>query len=111
MMTDTRICHHQSDCGRWRASKASMPQARPALPTANASDASSGTSSSHIHAVPNSDTQRLAKKAHATSPTGRVSSPNISRIPSEISSTACAGPAIAEWPAKNPMIAFHIAGA
>src|SRR6185437_13561788 len=60
MMTDTRtlIAHyHHDDEGRRRASNASTPHALPARPTARASDASTGTSSSHIHEVPHSEIQ------------------------------------------------------
>src|SRR5882724_8994872 len=113
MMTDTRMqthLHHHRDEGFRRASSASMPQARPARPTASPSDATTGTSNSQIHDVPNSETQRLPRKRNATSATGRVNKPMINRIPSEISVAACMGAAIAAWLAIKPITHFHTAG-
>src|SRR6266568_585303 len=73
---NTHATHHHCEFGRVRASRASTPHVRPARPTTSASDASAGTSSSQIHAVPHSEIHRLAKYAHATRAAGRVSRPN-----------------------------------
>jgi hypothetical protein len=87
--------HHHGDEARRPASNPSMPQARPARPTASPSDASTGTSSSQIHHVPHSETQRLVRNRNATKAAGRVSRPITSRIPSEISVAACIGATMA----------------
>src|SRR5437773_1243070 len=91
---NTHATHHHCEFDRVRASRASIPHVRPARPTTSASDASTGTSSSQIHAVPHSEIHRLARYAHATRAAGRVSSPSTSRMPSEISVAACNGAAI-----------------
>src|SRR5579864_5554531 len=103
--------HHHGEDGRRSASDASTPHALPARPTARPSDASTGTSNSQIHAVPHSETQRLPRYKNATNAAGRVSRPMTSRIPSEISVSACMGAAIAAWLAASPITAFHAAGA
>jgi hypothetical protein len=51
--------HHHAEDGRRCASHASMPHALPARPAASPREASTGTSSSQIHAVPHSDTKGL----------------------------------------------------
>ena len=81
--------HHHGEDGHRCASRASTPHFRPARPTASASDASTGTSSSQIQAVPHSETHRLPRYRNATKATGRVSRPMTSRIPREISVIAC----------------------
>src|SRR2546422_1862266 len=53
-------------------------------PTASASDASMGTSSSQIQAVPHSETQRLARSPHATRATGRRSEEHTSELQSRL---------------------------
>ena len=93
--------HHHRDEGRRRASNASMPQARPARPTASPSDASTGTSNSQIHDVPHSETQRLARNRNAIKAAGRVTRPMTGRIPSEISVAAYMGAVKAAWLAIN----------
>ncbi len=60
-LKSTRSSHHHGEDGERRASRESTPHARPARPTASPSDAITGTSSSQIHAVPHSDTQRLPR--------------------------------------------------
>src|SRR5260370_9449141 len=77
--------YHQRAVGRLRAKKKSIPHVRPAAPTANASEARTGTSNSHIHAVPHSETHRLARNPKATRATGRVKRPSTSNTPTEIS--------------------------
>ena len=81
-----------------------------ARPIASPSDASTGTSSSQIQDVPNSETQRLPRYRKAIRATGRVSRPMTSRIPSEISITACSGAAMAAWLTMIPITHFHSAG-
>src|ERR1700723_501191 len=114
MTTDTRTLtwpnHHHGEDGHRCASHASTPHLRPALPIASPSDAITGTSSSQIHAVPHSDTQRLPRYRKAINATGRVNRPITSRIPREISSVACMGAAIAAWLAAKAINAFHTAG-
>src|SRR5579863_9553661 len=102
--------NHHGEEGQRSASHASRPHFRPALPIASPSDAITGTSSSQIHAVPHSETQRLPRYRKATNAAGRVSRPMISRIPREISVTACNGAAIAAWLAARPITAFQAAG-
>src|SRR5580693_7981774 len=102
--------HHHGENGQRSAKRASMPHLRPARPIASASDASTGTRSSQIQAVPHSETQRLPRYRNATKAAGRVSRPMTSRIPREISVTACMGAAIAAWLAANAITAFHTAG-
>src|SRR4029077_9119176 len=92
---DLGSTHHHGEEGQRRARNASTPHARPARPTASASDASTGTSSSQIQDVPHCEIQRLPRKRNATKATGRVSRPTTSRIPREISVIACRGAAIA----------------
>src|SRR6202166_3488983 len=87
--------HHHGEDGHRRDSHASMPHLRPARPITSPSDAITGTSSSQIHAVPHSETQRLPRYRNATKATGRVNRPITSRIPREISVIACSGAAIA----------------
>ncbi len=72
-----------------------VAQRETARPTTSASDASTGTSSSQIHAVPHSETHRLPRYRNATRATGRVSKPTTSSVPREISVRACIGAAIA----------------
>src|SRR5437870_8569992 len=76
MMTETRtrppFCYHQRADGRLRAKMESTPHVRPAPPTTRESEANTGTSSSQIHAVPHSETHKLARYANATNATGRV---------------------------------------
>ncbi len=103
-------CYHQGAVGYLRASHASMPHVRPAQPIAKPSDASTGTSSSQIHAVPHSEIHRLARKRDATVAAGRVNSPSVSRTPSEISVTACAGAAIDALLAAKAITAFQAGG-
>src|SRR5438477_13055833 len=103
--------YHHGEDGHRRASHASTPHLRPACPIARPSDASTGTSSSQIHAVPHSETQRLPRYRNATNAAGRVSRPMMSRIPRAISVIACMGAAIAAWFAARPITAFHAAGA
>src|ERR1700757_4060241 len=102
--------HHHGEDGHRCDSHASTPHLRPARPIASPSDASTGTSSSQIHAVPHSEIQRLPRYRKATNATGRVSRPMTSRIPREISVKACIGAAIAAWLAARPITAFHAAG-
>src|SRR5207302_3732655 len=104
------VDHHHGEDGQRSDSQASMPHLRPALPIARPSEASIGTSSSQIHAVPHSETQRLPRYRKATKAAGRVSRPMTSRTPSEISVRACMGAAIAAWLAARPITAFHTAG-
>src|SRR5215469_18885551 len=114
MMTDTLTApawnHHHGEEGHLSDSRASMPQARPARPTASPREARTGTNSSQIHAVPHSETQRLPRYRNATAAAGRVNKPITSRIPSEISVTACMGAAIAAWLAATLITDFHAAG-
>jgi hypothetical protein len=77
---------------------------------ASPSDASTGTSNSQTHAVPHSDIQRLPRYKNARKATGRVSRPNTSSTPKEISANACIGAAIAAWLAADAITAFHRAG-
>src|SRR5512133_315708 len=70
-----------------------------------------GTSSSHIHEVPHSETHKLPRYRKATNATGRVSKPMTRRTPRKISVTACEGAAIAAWLAASPITDFHTAGA
>src|SRR5437588_1861562 len=69
MMTDTRTGawpnHHQREDGRRCDNHASTPHLRPAAPIASPRDESTGTSSSHIHEVPHSETQRLPRYSKA----------------------------------------------
>src|SRR5215475_12089346 len=88
---------HRSD------SQASTPHLRPPRPIATPSNASTGTSSSQIQAVPHSDIQRLPRYRNATNAKGRVTRPIISRIPNEISARACIGAASAAWLAAIPI--------
>src|ERR1700723_322561 len=114
MTTDTRTLtwpnHHHGEDGHRCASHASTPHLRPALPIASPSDAITGTSSSQIHAVPHSDTQRLPRYRKATNAAGRVSRPMMSRMPREISVMACIGAAIAACLAASAMTDLHMAG-
>jgi hypothetical protein len=107
---NSSLNHHHNEDGRRCANHASTPHLRPARPTASPRDASTGTSSSHIHPVPHSEIQRLPRNRKATNATGRVSRPTMSRIPRDISVMACKGAAIAAWLAIRPMTAFHAAG-
>lgn len=59
-VSSTQINHHGAD-GHRSASHESAPHRRPAAPTATPSDAITGTSSSHIHEVPHSETHRLPR--------------------------------------------------
>src|SRR5437773_3361972 len=102
--------HHHGEDGHRCDSHASTPHLRPARPIASPSDASTGTSSSQIHAVPHSEIQRLPRYRKATNAAGRVSRPMTSRIPREISVVACIGAAIAAWFAARPITAFQAAG-
>src|SRR5256884_1013629 len=76
MMTESitvpPFCYHQRADGRLRAKMESTPHVRPAPPTTRESEANTGTSSSQIHAVPHSETHKLARYANATNATGRV---------------------------------------
>src|SRR5271167_257270 len=113
MTTDTRkqiAHHHHSEDGLRRARNASTPQALPARPTASPSDATTGTASSQIQEVPNSETHRLPRKKNATKATGRVKRPITRSTPSEISVSACIGAAIDAWLTTSSITDFHIAG-
>src|SRR5246127_3151724 len=88
ILTLPLLSYHQSDDGRLRDKNASTPQVRPAVPTNSASEAIIGTNSSHIHAVPHSETHRLERNANATSAAGRVHRPSSSSTPREISVAA-----------------------
>src|SRR5262249_32828298 len=102
--------HHHSEEGQRSANQASTPHLRPALPTARPNDASTGTSSSQIHAVPHSETQRLPRYKKDTKAAGRDSRPRMSSMPREIWGRACMGAAMAAWLAARPMTAFQMAG-
>src|SRR5215475_14125717 len=77
--------YHHGDDGHRSDNHPSTPHLRPARPIASPRHASTGTSSSHIHEVPNSESQRLPRNRKATNAAGRVRRPMTSRIPSEIS--------------------------
>src|SRR5215469_18864701 len=103
--------HHHREDGHRSDSQASTPHLRPAHPIARPSEATTGTRSSQIHEVPNSETQRLPRYRKATNAAGRVSRPRTSRIPRESSVTPWIGAAIEAWLAARPITAFHAAGA
>src|SRR6201993_2850667 len=102
--------HDHGEDGHRSDSHASTPHLRPARPIASPSDATTETSSSQIHEVPNSEIQRLPRNRNATNAAGRVTRPMRSRIPREISVIACIGAAIAAWFAASPITAFQAAG-
>src|SRR5215813_2717464 len=113
MMTETRTRtggYHNRESGRLRAKNESTPHARPAAPIAKPREARTGTSSSQIHDVPNSEIQRLPRNRNATNAEGRVNNAKISRIPTVISVRPCIGAAIEAWFAARPITAFQIAG-
>src|ERR1700757_5014482 len=101
--------HHHGEDGHRCDSHASTPHLRPARPIESPSDATTGTSSSQIHAVPHSEIQRLPRNRNATNAAGRVTNPMTSTIPREISVMPCMGAAIAAWFAARPITAFHAA--
>src|SRR6266850_5263925 len=103
--------HHQGEDGHRCDSHASTPHFRPARPIASPSDAITGTSSSHIHEVPNSEIQRLPRKRNATNAAGRVSRPMSSRTPREISVNPCIGAEMEAWLAASAITDFQAAGA
>src|SRR5207302_3652511 len=102
--------NHRGIDGHRCANHASTPHLRPALPIARPNDVSIGTSSSQIHDVPHSETQRLPRYKNATNAAGRVSRPITRRMPREISVIACIGAASAAWLAARPITAFHTPG-
>src|SRR3977135_4096311 len=102
--------HHHGEDGHRCDSHASTPHLRPARPIASPSDATTGTSSSQIHEVPNSEIQRLPRNRNATNAAGRVSRPMTSRIPREISVMPCMGAAIEACCAACPTPPFQATG-
>src|SRR5258708_30868085 len=93
---------HQNEDDPRCASHASTPHLRPARPTASPRDASTGTSSSHIHDVPHSEIQRLPRNRKATNAAGRVNRPMTSRMPNKTPFTPCMAPLIPPGVAPSP---------
>ena len=76
-----RLATTTTEDGRRRASKASTPHVRPAAPTATPSDASTGTSSSHIHDGAPLRHPKAPEEQKRDKATGRVNRPMTSSMP------------------------------
>src|SRR5215469_13526670 len=111
MITETRTNYQIGSSGHLRASATSMAACRPDGPRASVAATTIGTSSSHIQAVPHSETHKPLRSPNATSAAGLAKRPTVSKTPRLASRIACKGPATAAWAAVNSMTCFQTVGA